>query len=164
MGWMMMAFPPPLPVVDSEVVLRASNNRRRIPSLRTTPFAIPFLAVLATSYHRDKSAAVKETMFPRNLSSLLVTLCLVVTGSAWSPPSTTTTSTTSRRAWLKQTAVAVLGTTVAPPAWAAPDCFDDCQKNCRLIAPKDPAYCNQNCRDYCEQPDRTGEFLNKHYT
>lgn len=37
---------------------------------------------------------------------------------------------------------------------AAPDCMKDCLKNCSLIAPKDPAYCKQNCDSYCEQDDR----------
>jgi len=38
---------------------------------------------------------------------------------------------------------------------AEADCFADCLKNCKLIAPKDPAYCNENCKSYCDQPDRT---------
>ncbi|KAL7540549.1 hypothetical protein ACHAXR_010892 [Thalassiosira sp. AJA248-18] len=38
---------------------------------------------------------------------------------------------------------------------AAPDCFKDCLKSCTLIAPKDPQYCQNNCKDYCDQPDRT---------
>lgn len=40
------------------------------------------------------------------------------------------------------------------PALAAPDCFKDCMKNCKLIAPKDPEYCLGNCKSYCEQDDR----------
>lgn len=67
----------------------------------------------------------------------------------------------SRRAWLqKSAATAVVLTGTAPAtSWAAADCFQDCVQNCRQIAPKDPAYCNQNCRDYCDQPDRQGEFV-----
>jgi len=38
---------------------------------------------------------------------------------------------------------------------AATDCVADCLKECKLIAPKDPAYCNENCKSYCDQPDRT---------
>ena len=41
------------------------------------------------------------------------------------------------------------------PALAAADCVTDCLKNCKKIAPKDPDYCAMNCRDYCEQDDRT---------
>merc|ERR1712071_639799 len=42
----------------------------------------------------------------------------------------------------------------SPPADAAVDCFKDCFKNCKILAPKDPAYCTDNCKDYCDQPDR----------
>lgn len=38
---------------------------------------------------------------------------------------------------------------------AATDCMIDCVKNCKLIAPKDPEYCQDNCKSYCDQPDRT---------
>ena len=41
-----------------------------------------------------------------------------------------------------------------PSAWAAPDCFRDCLKNCKLIAPKDPDYCKATCDEYCAQEDR----------
>jgi hypothetical protein len=41
-----------------------------------------------------------------------------------------------------------------PSAWAAPDCFKDCLKNCKLIAPKDPDYCKATCDEYCSQEDR----------
>jgi hypothetical protein len=41
-----------------------------------------------------------------------------------------------------------------PSAWAAPDCFKDCLKNCKLIAPKDPEYCKASCDEYCAQEDR----------
>ena len=40
------------------------------------------------------------------------------------------------------------------PVEAAADCFSDCVKNCKKIAPKDPEYCTLNCRDYCDQEDR----------
>jgi len=39
-------------------------------------------------------------------------------------------------------------------AFGEPDCLTDCLKNCRLIAPKDTAYCNENCQAYCAQTDR----------
>ncbi|KAL3797181.1 hypothetical protein ACHAW5_006043 [Stephanodiscus triporus] len=38
---------------------------------------------------------------------------------------------------------------------AATDCFTDCLKNCKLIAPKDDQYCQGSCQEYCAQPDRT---------
>lgn len=38
---------------------------------------------------------------------------------------------------------------------AAADCYSDCMKNCKLIAPKDSSYCTENCKAYCEQDDRT---------
>ena len=42
------------------------------------------------------------------------------------------------------------------PAFAKEDCYKDCYKNCRAIVPNDPSnYCDENCRDYCAQPDRT---------
>ncbi|KAL7507473.1 hypothetical protein ACHAXN_004654 [Cyclotella atomus] len=41
------------------------------------------------------------------------------------------------------------------PSLAAADCFSDCLKNCKLIAPKDPQYCTSQCQDYCAQDDRT---------
>ena len=41
------------------------------------------------------------------------------------------------------------------PALAVADCFQDCVKNCKKVAPKDPEYCVSNCKDYCEQDDRT---------
>eukprot|EP00555_Chaetoceros_dichaeta_P006487 CAMPEP_0198264340 /NCGR_PEP_ID=MMETSP1447-20131203/15304_1 /TAXON_ID=420782 /ORGANISM="Chaetoceros dichaeta, Strain CCMP1751" /LENGTH=182 /DNA_ID=CAMNT_0043953237 /DNA_START=95 /DNA_END=643 /DNA_ORIENTATION=+ len=37
---------------------------------------------------------------------------------------------------------------------AQTDCITDCLKNCKLIAPKDPGYCNDNCSAYCAQEDR----------
>eukprot|EP00542_Grammatophora_oceanica_P018010 CAMPEP_0194048598 /NCGR_PEP_ID=MMETSP0009_2-20130614/27821_1 /TAXON_ID=210454 /ORGANISM="Grammatophora oceanica, Strain CCMP 410" /LENGTH=167 /DNA_ID=CAMNT_0038694517 /DNA_START=128 /DNA_END=631 /DNA_ORIENTATION=+ len=49
---------------------------------------------------------------------------------------------------------AALAKTV-PPSWAATDCMQDCLKNCNLIAPKDPAYCKDNCDSYCAQEGRT---------
>ena len=34
------------------------------------------------------------------------------------------------------------------------DCFQDCFKNCKQIAPKDQQYCLDTCKDYCDQTDR----------
>eukprot|EP00957_Ditylum_brightwellii_P005490 420518-Ditylum_brightwellii.AAC.1 len=41
------------------------------------------------------------------------------------------------------------------PAIAATDCMSDCLKNCKKIAPKDTEYCLGNCKEYCDQDDRT---------
>lgn len=56
----------------------------------------------------------------------------------------------------RRAALASLVITAQSPgiASAAPDCYTDCLKNCRLIAPNDTSYCRENCRDYCEQTDR----------
>ena len=34
------------------------------------------------------------------------------------------------------------------------DCFQDCFKNCKQIAPKDQQYCLDTCKEYCDQTDR----------
>lgn len=41
-------------------------------------------------------------------------------------------------------------------ASAAPaDCMTDCVKNCKIVVPQDTSnYCQDSCRDYCDQPDR----------
>jgi hypothetical protein len=41
-----------------------------------------------------------------------------------------------------------------PVAHAEEDCYADCLKNCKAIAPKDTEYCEFTCNDYCSQPDR----------
>lgn len=50
--------------------------------------------------------------------------------------------------------MAMVGSSPAP-AMAVPDCFQDCMKNCKKVAPNDPEYCLSNCKEYCEQDDRT---------
>merc|ERR550539_2216956 len=54
-------------------------------------------------------------------------------------------------------AVLTLGVDLLVPmeAEAKADCMTDCLKNCKLIAPKDTAYCLENCNSYCAQEDRT---------
>jgi len=71
-------------------------------------------------------------------------------------------SSISRRSYLLQKAATVsfaaLGIDLLSgpsPAVAKTDCMADCLKNCKLIAPKDPAYCNGSCSEYCAQEDRT---------
>ena len=49
---------------------------------------------------------------------------------------------------------AILFSNTQPVNAAAPDCFSDCLKNCKLIAPKDTEYCTSSCTDYCAQTDR----------
>mmetsp|Transcript_23128 Transcript_23128/g.41478 ORF Transcript_23128/g.41478 Transcript_23128/m.41478 type:complete len:189 (+) Transcript_23128:75-641(+) len=51
-------------------------------------------------------------------------------------------------------AAAVVSTPLEANA-AQTDCFKDCLKSCKLIAPKDPQYCQSNCEEYCKQEDRT---------
>lgn len=76
------------------------------------------------------------------------------------PPSTSCATLPSRRDALSAFTMIVLGTLTMvgsspPPAFAVPDCFQDCVKNCKKIAPKDPDYCLTSCQEYCEQEDRT---------
>jgi hypothetical protein len=69
-----------------------------------------------------------------------------------------------RRAFFQQSATTAIMAASAPAAAlllarpraanAVTDCFQDCYKNCQIVAPKDTEYCNNNCRDYCDQPDR----------
>lgn len=64
---------------------------------------------------------------------------------------------TTRRNILGQFLAIGAGTIIASPlpAFAAVDCVTDCLRSCQKIAPKDPAYCDMNCKDYCAQEDRT---------
>ena len=39
-------------------------------------------------------------------------------------------------------------------AAAAVDCETDCLSNCARVAPGNKAYCQDECTDYCQQPDR----------
>ncbi len=64
---------------------------------------------------------------------------------------------TSRRSMFHEIlAVGVATTWVCQPgaASAAADCYTDCMKNCKKIAPNDPEYCVMNCKEYCAQDDR----------
>jgi hypothetical protein len=63
-------------------------------------------------------------------------------------------SNTSRRSFLGWTTTAVVFSAANEPALAEADCFTDCFKNCRMIAPKDLSYCQENCKEYCDQTDR----------
>lgn len=66
-----------------------------------------------------------------------------------------THDTSSRRSFMAGIGASILAmTTVPTTASAEVDCFKDCFKSCKQIAPKDPDYCTQNCRDYCAQDDR----------
>jgi len=72
--------------------------------------------------------------------------------------SSSTTTAASRRSFLAViiSSSLICSDVLSPPkANAATDCFSDCLKSCKLIAPKDPQYCQSNCQEYCAQPDRT---------
>jgi hypothetical protein len=98
----------------------------------------------------------------RFILALQITIPLVTAFSSGGVQKHSSTSadgnlqSTSRRKVIEG-AVAAIGISMLSPgkANAKADCVTDCLKNCKLIAPKDPAYCLQNCRDYCEQDDRT---------
>eukprot|EP00588_Corethron_pennatum_P008930 CAMPEP_0194276622 /NCGR_PEP_ID=MMETSP0169-20130528/9163_1 /TAXON_ID=218684 /ORGANISM="Corethron pennatum, Strain L29A3" /LENGTH=177 /DNA_ID=CAMNT_0039020379 /DNA_START=100 /DNA_END=633 /DNA_ORIENTATION=- len=68
-------------------------------------------------------------------------------------------ATTSRRSHLKRIFASSFGCLggliLTENASAAVDCMNDCVKNCKIIAPNDPAYCQENCKGYCSQDDRT---------
>mmetsp|Transcript_8282 Transcript_8282/g.20352 ORF Transcript_8282/g.20352 Transcript_8282/m.20352 type:complete len:199 (+) Transcript_8282:76-672(+) len=64
-------------------------------------------------------------------------------------------STSSRRSFIIVAGAALFSTSVVGEADAAADCFTDCQKECKIIAPKDPEYCQSSCQEYCAQSDRT---------
>ena len=95
--------------------------------------------------------------------SLLVGLGLIALSSAFSggkqsaPVHNDCASIDGRRAFLATTATsfaATLFSNIRPATAAAPDCYTDCFKNCKLIAPKDPEYCQSSCQAYCAQSDR----------
>jgi hypothetical protein len=82
-------------------------------------------------------------------------------GNPLVPPPILPCESPTRRTLFRQcantaAAALVLATLSAPLlAQAAPaDCYTDCFENCRALAPKDTVYCQESCRDYCEQPDR----------
>jgi hypothetical protein len=70
-----------------------------------------------------------------------------------------TSSATTRRKWIQIGLSTVMTTSSlmvlnSQPALAKPDCYTDCYKNCKALAPKDDAYCKESCTDYCTQEDR----------
>lgn len=75
--------------------------------------------------------------------------------------STMTAGVVSRRQWVANAAAATAASaafwTTAPQSAAAAqaDCYTDCLKNCKILAPQDAGYCQDTCTDYCAQPDRT---------
>ena len=93
--------------------------------------------------------------------SLLTAQSLAFSGGKSSTPiindCPTTPAPMERRNFLKTSATsfaAILFSNTQPANAAAPDCFSDCLKNCKLIAPKDTEYCTSSCTDYCAQTDR----------
>ena len=107
----------------------------------------------ASSTKTKQRVSNQNTMSP--LSSmkwiLLLTPFLLEMGSLVGAYSSPEPRSVSRRTALASAFTAMV---VPLPALAAPDCFKDCIKNCKLIAPKDPDYCLANCKGYCEQEDR----------
>jgi hypothetical protein len=104
----------------------------------------------------------------RSFIVLIMLACVAYPSQALAPNTNTRTNgraqqkgavpTTSRRQWISGAAAAALLTAfpiVQPVHAAQADCFSDCVKNCKLIAPKDTGYCQETCTDYCSQPDRT---------
>jgi hypothetical protein len=81
------------------------------------------------------------------------------TGRNGSPVTTTHSRRSVLHQWMMATAAATLTPVVvvllpSTSAQAAADCYMDCLKNCKTIAPMDSAYCQDTCSDYCAQPDR----------
>lgn len=85
-------------------------------------------------------------------------------GDELHPSRTTLEMASSRRDWCQdvfiKTGVVTIATAQislldrALPAYAKPDCYADCYKNCKVLAPKDDAYCSDSCVEYCDQDDR----------
>lgn len=105
-------------------------------------------AKLETKHNQDK---IMNQLSPMKWILLLSTFFLEV-GSLVRAYSSPQPRSVSRRTAL---ATAFSAIALPLPAMAAPDCFKDCMKNCKLIAPKDPDYCLANCKGYCEQDDRS---------
>lgn len=62
----------------------------------------------------------------------------------------------SRRSLVMGTTGMVLSNLAfAAPVQAKPDCFTDCNNNCKKVVPNDTSnYCRDSCIEYCAQPDR----------
>ena len=62
----------------------------------------------------------------------------------------------SRRSFLAAMTVTASSSLLLPQEASGKevDCFQDCFKNCKQIAPKDQQYCLDTCKDYCDQTDR----------
>mmetsp|Transcript_13646 Transcript_13646/g.19430 ORF Transcript_13646/g.19430 Transcript_13646/m.19430 type:complete len:158 (+) Transcript_13646:56-529(+) len=105
---------------------------------------------------------VMDRRFFTVLGSLLIAQSWAFSGGKSSTPiindcPSTAATIDGRRTFLTTTAssfAAILFANNHPANAAAPDCFTDCVKNCKLIAPKDPEYCQSSCSDYCAQTDR----------
>jgi hypothetical protein len=92
-------------------------------------------------------------MIMRFYHSFLVVMALALTCTHSLSSNSKPASSMSRRA-----ALGLIGSSpfaVPLVANAAADCFTDCVKSCKTIAPKDTAYCTETCKAYCEQDDRT---------
>jgi hypothetical protein len=70
----------------------------------------------------------------------------------------TSSTYSSRRHWIatciKLTTIQQLTMGLSKPVIAKADCYTDCFKNCKILAPKDDIYCKESCTEYCNQDDR----------
>lgn len=94
---------------------------------------------------------------PEKYSTTNIALCSTTDGNddnTWTKHSTVSTNRRTAFQQLFSTAATFSIFASVDPAKAATDCFSDCFKNCKIVAPKDPEYCTTNCKEYCDQPDR----------
>lgn len=103
-----------------------------------------YIAILGLSLPLTVLALASSS--PDNLKQQATTTYTAGTGGA-----------TSRRAALASFGAAGAAL-LFPPMQAnaaGTDCMKDCLDNCKKIAPKDPTYCMDSCKEYCAQEDRT---------
>lgn len=148
-------YSPPMTRPDRICMAQTPKRKPFIRFVRQTnnPIFHVFSAPAQAGVHNGKLRLPRTTILSTavaiNMTSCVVVFLLVAAVHSYNVPARGIT----RRDWLCTSVAGAL--LVAPSAaHAAADCFTDCMKNCKLIAPKDPAYCQDNCRDYCDQDDR----------
>ena len=122
-------------------------------------WAVIILAAAATTANafNPSRQGASSSSSPNSNSAATVT---AETTSAASAASVTSTRRSFFAAAVRAVAAPAVGVAVAsasqpqPAAAKEADCFEDCFKNCKLIAPRDQQYCLDTCKDYCDQPDR----------
>jgi hypothetical protein len=126
------------------------RRRRRRAFSRSKRSASPIRHwVLSSRIFQAKQAIVIKML--RGLALLIFALALSSVGGL----APRTTPNISRRQALGSAAAAALTFLPTSTTLAAADCFQDCLTNCKVIAPKNPEYCQATCQQYCEQDDRT---------